>query len=71
VCLSDIDCNKNYCEVNTKYLKISKQIIVKDRNESVKESVKNNAKDSIDDNETTAIMKKERLQEQLHKSEKQ
>jgi len=71
VCLNNIDCNKNCCEVNTKYFKASKQIVVKNRNESVKKSVKDSVKDSIDNDKTTTILKKERLQRQLYKSAKQ
>ena len=69
--MNNIDCNKNCCEVNTKHFKVSKQVVVKNQNESVKESVKDSVKDNIDDDETIAILKKERLQEQLHKSAKQ
>jgi len=56
--LGDIGCNKNRCEVNTKHFKVSKQVVVKGRNESVKGSAKDSAKDSIDDDETAAVLKK-------------
>jgi len=56
--LSDIDYNKNCCEVNTKHFKASKQIVVKDRNESVKGSAKGSVKDNTNNDETATILKK-------------
>ncbi len=42
-----------------KTLQTPKQAVVKDRNGSVKESVKGSVKDSTDDDETAAVIKKD------------